>query len=112
MFSLRSICPFLGFFFLEGAAKNGVHSFLCVSDDVNDEAVVLLQLGDPVLDVGAGVATGVFVGDARDGREEGRADFGNQLFFVVKLVCEAVAKGAIQKVFMSGAVDGFMKGAL
>jgi hypothetical protein len=44
---------------------------------MDDEAVILFQLGNPVLDVGGGVAVGVFVGNASDSAEEGRAHLGD-----------------------------------
>ena len=59
--------------FRKRGAEDGIHGFLCVGGGMNDEAVILLQLGNPVLDIGGGVAVGVRVGNLRDGREKGRA---------------------------------------
>ena len=95
--------------FRKRGAEDGIHGFLCVGGGMNDEAVILFQLGNPVLDVGGGVAVGVLVGNARDGAEKGRAHLGYQFLFAVKLISEVVAKGAIQAAFVAGAVDQFVK---
>ena len=63
--------------FLEGFPEDAIGGSLCVRSSMDDEAVILFQLGNPVLDVGGGVAVGVFVGNASDSAEEGRAHLGD-----------------------------------
>jgi 3-oxoacyl-[acyl-carrier protein] reductase len=63
--------------FLEGLSEDAIGGSLCVRSGMDDEAVILFQFGNPVLDVGGGVAVGVFVGNASDSAEEGRAHLGD-----------------------------------
>jgi 3-oxoacyl-[acyl-carrier protein] reductase len=63
--------------FLEGLSEDAIGGSLCVRSGMDDEAVILFQFGNPVLDVGGGVAVGLFVGNASDSAEEGRAHLGD-----------------------------------
>jgi hypothetical protein len=56
---------------------------LRVGCGLNDQAVILLQLGNPVLDVCGGVAVGVLVDDTGDGAKEGGSRLSNEFFFAV-----------------------------
>jgi hypothetical protein len=89
---------------LKGAAENQVRGSLRVGGGINDEAVILFQLFNPVLNVCGGIPVGVLVGDTGDGAKESCAHLGNQFFFAVKLISETVAKGAIQAAFVSCAM--------
>ncbi len=93
------------FLFRKRGAEDGVHGSLSVGGGVNHEAVIFFQLGNPVLDVGGSVAVGVVVGNLGDGAKEGCAHLGYQFFLAVEVISEAVAKGAIQAAFVTGAVD-------
>jgi len=95
--------------FLKRAAEDQVHGSLRVGGCMNDEPVILFQRGDPVLDVGSGVAVGVLVGDAYDSAKKGRAHLGYQFLFAVKLISEAVAKDAMQTALVAGAVYQLVK---
>jgi hypothetical protein len=88
--------------FFKSAAENQVHGPLRVSGCMNDEAVILFQLFNPVLEVSGRVAVGVLVGNASDGAKKGRAHLGYQFLFAVKLIPEAVAKGAIETALVAG----------
>ena len=59
--------------FFKRAAEDAINRSLCVGGCMNDKAVVLFQLGNPVLNVSGRVAVGVFVGNSRDSTEEGSA---------------------------------------
>ena len=87
--------------FLKRAAKNQVHGSLCVGSGMNDEAVILFQLFDPVLDV----CGGVLVSNASDSAKKGCAHLRYQFLFAVTLISEAAAKGAIETVLVAGAVS-------
>src|SRR5258708_32288205 len=91
--------------FLKRVAENQVHGSLRVGGGMNDEAVILFQLFNPVLDVCGGVAVGVLIGDASDSAKKGCAHLRYQFLFAVKLISEAVAKGAIETALVAGAVD-------
>jgi len=93
------------FLFRKRGAENGVHGSLSIGGGMDDEAVILFQLGNPVLDIGGGVTVGVFVGNLRDGAKKGCAHLGYQFFLAVQVISETVAKGAIQAAFVAGAVD-------
>ena len=95
--------------FLKRAAENQVHGSLRVGGDMNDEAVILFQLFNPVLNVRGGVAVGVLVGNTGDSAKESCAHLGNQFFLAVKLISETVAKGAIEAAFVPGAVNQLME---
>ena len=60
--------------FLKCAAKNQVHGSLRVGGGMNDEAVILFQIFNPVLDVYGGVAVNVLVSNASDSAKKGCAD--------------------------------------
>jgi hypothetical protein len=61
----RPLCVFccLGLF-LEGVADNAICRSLRIGGGMNDKPVMRLQLANPVLDVGCGVAVGMLVGNA------------------------------------------------
>src|SRR5947207_11297528 len=50
--------------------ENGVDSLLCVGCGMDDQAVIVLELRNPVLDVCGGIAVGVLVGDTGDGAKK------------------------------------------
>src|SRR5579863_4426625 len=89
--------------------EDRIDCLLRVAGGMNDQPVIVLKLGNPLLDVSGGVAVGVLVGDACDSAKEGRAHLGYQFLFTVKLVAETIAEGAIEAAFMSGRVNQFMK---
>ena len=47
-------------------AEDRIHGSLCVCGGMDDETVIFLQLGNPVLNVGRRVAVGVLVCNAGD----------------------------------------------
>ena len=57
------LLSFLFAFALEGCAEDQINGLLRVRCGLDDQAVILLQLGNPVLEISGGVAVGVFVGD-------------------------------------------------
>ena len=75
---------------LKGRAEDQIDGLLRVRCGLNDQVVVFLQLGNPVLEVSGGVAVGVFVGDTGNCGKEGGAHFGDQFFLAVKLVTESL----------------------
>jgi len=56
--------------FPKRAAENHVHGSLRVGSGMNDEAAIIFQLFNPVLNVCGGVAVGVLVGDTGDSTKE------------------------------------------
>ena len=62
---------------------------------MDDEAIVLLQLGNRVLDVSRCVSVSVFICNASDGAKERGSHLRNQLFLAVELISEVSAEGAI-----------------
>src|SRR5947207_10714469 len=90
--------------FFKRAAENQVHGSLRVGGGMNDEPVIFLKRGNPVLNVSSGIAVGALVGDPSDGAKKGRAHLGYQFLFAVKLISEAVAKDALQTALMACAV--------
>jgi hypothetical protein len=61
--------------FLKRAAKNQVHGSLRVGGGMNDEAVILFQLFNSVLDVCGGVAVGVLIGNTSDSAKKSGSHF-------------------------------------
>lgn len=95
--------------FLKRAAKNQVHGSLRVRGGMNNEAVILFQLFNPILDVCGGVAVSVLVGNASDSAKESGSHLCDQFLFAVKLISETVAKGTIQAAFVAGAMNQLME---
>ena len=91
-----------GCLLLKRAAKNQVHGSLRVGGSMNDEAVILFKLFNPVLDVCGGAAVGVLGSNASDSAKKGCAHLRYQFLFAVKLISEAVAKGAIETALVAG----------
>ena len=90
-------------------AEDQIDGLLRVRCGLNDQAVILLQLGNPVLEVSGGVAVGVFVGDTSNCGEEGCSHFSDQFFLAVKLVSESCAEATMEAAFVSRAMDQLMK---
>ncbi len=61
---------FLGVLAFEAVAGDEVNGALCAGRCLHDQAVVLLQLAYPVLDVSGGILLGVLRGDTGDGTKE------------------------------------------
>jgi hypothetical protein len=76
--------------FFKRAAGNEVNGSLRVGRCMNDKAVILFELGNPGLNIRAGVAVGVLVGDSGDSANKGRSHLRYQF-----LISETVAKGAM-----------------
>ena len=89
---------------LKGVAEDAINRSLRVGGCMNDKSVIFSQRGDPVLDISSGVAFGALVGDPSDGAKKGRAHLCYQFLFAVKLIPEAVAKGAMKAPFVPCAV--------
>ena len=95
--------------FFKRTAENQVHGSLRVGGCMNDEPVIFLQRGNPVLDVSSGIAVSALVGDPSDSAKKGRTHLGYQFLFAVKLISEAVAKDAMQTALVAGAVYQLVK---
>jgi hypothetical protein len=95
--------------FFKRAAENQIHRSLRVGGGMNDEPVIFFQLGNPILDVSGRVAVDALVSDASNGAKKGRAHLRYQFLFAVKLISEAVAKGAIEAALVAGAMYQLVK---
>jgi hypothetical protein len=78
---------------------------------MNNEPVIWFQLSNPILNVGGGVAVGVLIGDACDGKKEKPRPLRYQFFLTVELICKVIAKPTMETSFMASAVNRFMENA-
>ena len=69
--------------FLELGTQDEVGGFFCLGGGLHDERFVVLQLSQPVLEVGGGVVHRVF--DADMAAQERGAHFGNQFLFAIRI---------------------------
>ena len=83
-------------FFLKHAAKNQVHGSLRVSGGMSNEPVILVQSGNPALNVSGCVAVGVLVGNLSDAQRKAAPMSATN--------SSASAKGAVEAAFVAGAV--------
>ena len=93
----------------ERSAENRIDGPLCVRCGVDNETVILLQLGYPVLNVGRRVALSILICDASDCAKKSGSHLCNEFLLTIELVSKVGPKGTNESAFVAGAVDEFVK---